>query len=296
MIVGLVACHCRQAETPARECEHLAELAQQMGVVFSASGCLAGMQQLRSERGEEVLRAQLDCLLDSKTSSMAMRCDWKLLDAAAPAFNAVRVRDEAVYFRDFEAAKVVDVEHGEGQGISSLERVLHDASEKLKGKAVISANAETRFRLLKRVALSCGRAGIAILGLNDARDDKVRWVTDGARGSHWMNKHMPMTLVVTEHGLSIIQAATTRDVPKIDHAYHYCHAGRSDPIDDDCDKDSLVGALRHMKAEDPDQTYIAVQVENAIRFDELVRIIDLLQLKRNGYWYYFPDVLISPLG
>jgi biopolymer transport protein ExbD len=108
---------------------------------------------------------------------------------------------------------------------------------------------------------------------------------------------LPLNLVVTERGFSLNSGGSSQEIPKVNNTYVYCHASGSDVLDDKCEENTLVGALKKIKADVPDQRNITVQVEDGIKYKDLVKVIDVCNLKDNSNApILFPDVSVSAVG
>ena len=73
----------------------------------------------------------------------------------------------------------------------------------------------------------------------------------------------------------------------------------ADRIDDPtkCEDATLVGALKKIKAEVPDQRNITVQCEDGVKYNDLIRVIDVCNLKDStSQPMLFPDVAVSAVG
>ncbi len=110
-------------------------------------------------------------------------------------------------------------------------------------------------------------------------------------------KTLPLNLLVTERGFSISAGGSAIEIPKANGSYVYCHASGPDKIDDKCDDLTLVGALKKIKGDVPDQRNITVQCEDGVKYDDLVKVIDVCNLKDSTQNpILFPDVSVSAVG
>jgi biopolymer transport protein TolR len=110
-------------------------------------------------------------------------------------------------------------------------------------------------------------------------------------------KTLPLNLLITERGFTLSSGGSMVEIPKVKNAYVFCHANGEDRIDDKCEENTLIGALRKVKAEVPDQRNITVQCEDGIKYDDLVRVIDACNLKDSSDQpVLFPDVSVSAIG
>ncbi len=114
------------------------------------------------------------------------------------------------------------------------------------------------------------------------------------------SKTLPLNLQITERGFFISTGVASFDIEKSDGNYVYCHRAPAKDIIDDptkCEENSLVGALRKIKADGlTDQRNITVQCKNEITYRELVRVVDACNLKdSSNKEILFPDVAISAM-
>lgn len=113
------------------------------------------------------------------------------------------------------------------------------------------------------------------------------------------NKTLPLNLQITERGFFISTGVANFDIEKSDGKYVYCHrAPAKDVIDDPtkCEENSLVGALKKIKADATDQQNITVQSKNEVAYRELVRVVDTCNLKdASNRPLLFPDVAVSAM-
>ena len=67
--------------------------------------------------------------------------------------------------------------------------------------------------------------------------------------------------------------------------------------DEKCEESTLIGMLKGIKVEFPGQHSITVQCEDGVKYQELVRVIDVCNLK-DAYQQpvLFPDVAVSAVG
>lgn len=108
---------------------------------------------------------------------------------------------------------------------------------------------------------------------------------------------LPLNLVVSERGFTISSGGSSVEVPKVSDHYVYCHASGADVLDDKCEENTLVGALKKIKADVPEQRNITVQCEDGIKYQDLVKVIDVCNLKDNSNApILFPDVAVSAVG
>ena len=111
-------------------------------------------------------------------------------------------------------------------------------------------------------------------------------------------KTLPLNLLVTERGFTLSSGGSAIDIPKVDGKYVMCHKER-DVIDapEKCEENTLINALRKVKAEVPDQRNITVQCEDGVKYSDLVRVIDACNLKDStDQPVLFPDVAVSAVG
>jgi biopolymer transport protein ExbD len=109
---------------------------------------------------------------------------------------------------------------------------------------------------------------------------------------------VPLVLVVGERGFTLnVGGASPVDIPKNIHGeYVLCHSGR-DRVDDGCEARSLIWELRRIKADLPQQRLITVEVEDGIRYGDLVRVIDACNQKDSANQpTLFPEVAVSAIG
>jgi biopolymer transport protein ExbD len=110
-------------------------------------------------------------------------------------------------------------------------------------------------------------------------------------------KTLPLNLMVTDRGFTISTGGSSLEIPKSNGVYIYCHAGSADTIDDKCEESTLIGALRKIKAEIPDQRNITVQCEDGVKYNDLVKVIDVCNLKdSSNQSVLFPEVAVSAIG
>jgi biopolymer transport protein ExbD len=110
-------------------------------------------------------------------------------------------------------------------------------------------------------------------------------------------KTLPLNLTVTERGFTLSSGGSSIEIPKVSGLYIFCHASGKDTIDDKCEENTLIGALKKVKTEVPDQRNITVQCEDAIKYNDLVKVIDVCNLKDgNNQPVLFPDVSVSAVG
>lgn len=113
------------------------------------------------------------------------------------------------------------------------------------------------------------------------------------------SKTLPLNLQISERGFFVSTGEASYDIEKSDGKYVYCHRAPAKDIIDDpakCEENSLVGALRRIKADASDQRNITVQCKNEISYRELVRVVDACNLKdSSGRSMLFPDVAISAM-
>ncbi|HEY3450705.1 MAG TPA: biopolymer transporter ExbD [Myxococcales bacterium] len=110
-------------------------------------------------------------------------------------------------------------------------------------------------------------------------------------------KTLPLNLLVTEKGFTISSGGSALEIPKSNGAYIYCHASGQDKIDEKCEDNTLVGALKKIKADVPDQRNITVQCEDGVKYNDLVKVIDACNLKDStNQPVLFPEVAVSAVG
>lgn len=112
-------------------------------------------------------------------------------------------------------------------------------------------------------------------------------------------KTLPLNLLVTERGFTLSSGGTALEIPKVDGKFVFCHKGSADTVDspEKCEEDTLVNALRKVKAEVPDQRNITLQCEDGIKYSDLVKVIDVCNLKDSSNQpVLFPDVAVSAVG
>jgi biopolymer transport protein TolR len=108
---------------------------------------------------------------------------------------------------------------------------------------------------------------------------------------------LPLVLVVSERGFTLSGAGAPIEMPRNNGAFVLCHPTAKDRIDESCEDKTLVGELRRIKANVPGQRTITVQVEDGIRYGELVRVLDACNLKDStNQPTLFPDVAVSAIG
>jgi hypothetical protein len=110
-------------------------------------------------------------------------------------------------------------------------------------------------------------------------------------------KTLPLNLLITEKGFTISSGGSALDIPKVSGAYIYCHASGGDKIDEKCEDNTLIGALKKIKADVPDQRNITVQCEDGVKYNDLVKVIDVCNLKDStNQPVLFPEVAVSAVG
>jgi biopolymer transport protein TolR len=108
---------------------------------------------------------------------------------------------------------------------------------------------------------------------------------------------LPLVLLVSDHGFTLSGAGAPIEIPRNDGAFVFCHPTAKDRIDESCEDKTLVGELRRIKANVPEQRTITVQVEDGIRYGDLVRVLDACNLKDSANQpTLFPDVAVSAIG
>lgn len=111
------------------------------------------------------------------------------------------------------------------------------------------------------------------------------------------NATLPLVLTVSQHGFTLSGVGAQIEIPTSNGGYVFCHTSARDRIDDTCEEKTLVGELRRIKANIPDQRTITVQVEDGIRYGDLVRVLDACNLKDAANQpTLFPDVAVSAIG
>jgi biopolymer transport protein TolR len=110
---------------------------------------------------------------------------------------------------------------------------------------------------------------------------------------HPANPTIPLNLILTEKGFTISSGAVSLKIPKVNGAYVYCHTSGQDRIDDKCDDNTLVGELKKFKASVQDQRTITVQCEDEVKYNDLVKVIDICNLKNSSNQpILFPEVAV----
>ncbi len=113
-------------------------------------------------------------------------------------------------------------------------------------------------------------------------------------------KTLPLNLILTERGFTLSSGGNSLDIPKKSSGeYVFCHTSGTDRVDDPtkCEDATLVGALKKIKAEVPDQRNITVQCEDGVKYHDLIRVIDICNLKDStSQPMLFPDVAVSAVG
>jgi len=110
-------------------------------------------------------------------------------------------------------------------------------------------------------------------------------------------KTLPLNLLISERGFTISSGGSSLDIPKINGAYIFCHGSGKDLIDEKCEDTTLVGALKKIKAEVPEQRNITVQCEDGVKYQDLVRVIDVCNTKDSSQQpVLFPEVAVSAVG
>jgi biopolymer transport protein TolR len=108
---------------------------------------------------------------------------------------------------------------------------------------------------------------------------------------------IPLVLVVSERGFTLTGAGTPIEIPRSNGAFVFCHSAAKDRIDENCEDKTLVGELRRIKGNVPGQNTITVQVEDGVRYGDLVRVLDACNLKDAANQpTLFPDVAVSAIG
>lgn len=112
-------------------------------------------------------------------------------------------------------------------------------------------------------------------------------------------KTLPLNLIVSEKGFTLSSGGTAIEIPKVSGNFIYCHPTGTDKLEDNkCDENaSLIGALKKVKAEVPDQRNITVQAEDGVKYKDLVKVIDACNLQdTSSQPVLFPDVSVSAVG
>jgi biopolymer transport protein ExbD len=112
-------------------------------------------------------------------------------------------------------------------------------------------------------------------------------------------KTLPLNLLVTKDGFTLSSGGSSIPIPKVDGKYVFCHKDGKDVLDspDKCEDETLINALRKIKNEVPDQRNITVQCEDGVKYSDLVKVIDICNLKDSGNQpILFPDVAVSAVG
>ena len=113
-------------------------------------------------------------------------------------------------------------------------------------------------------------------------------------------KTLPLNVILTERGFTVSSGGSSVEIPKKSSGeYVFCHASGADKWDDlaKCEDSTLVGALKKIKAEVPDQRNITVQCEDGVKYNDLIRVIDICNLKDStSQPVLFPDVAVSAVG
>lgn len=110
-------------------------------------------------------------------------------------------------------------------------------------------------------------------------------------------KTVPLNLLVTERGFTLSAGGSMVEIPKVNGTYIFCHNSGTDKIDEKCDDNTLIAALKKVKTEVPDQRNITVQCEDGVRYSDLVKVIDVCNLKdTSDQPILFPDVAVSAVG
>ena len=110
-------------------------------------------------------------------------------------------------------------------------------------------------------------------------------------------KTLPLNLILTDKGFTISSGGSSLEIPKNGSSYVYCHASGTDTIDEKCDDSTLIGALKKIKADVPDQRNITVQCEDGVKYNDLVKVIDICNLKDStNQPVLFPEVAVSAIG
>ena len=111
------------------------------------------------------------------------------------------------------------------------------------------------------------------------------------------NKTLPLNLILTDKGFTITSGSSSLEIPKNGSSYVYCHASGLDTIDEKCDENTLIGALKKIKADVPDQRNITVQCDDGVKYNDLVKVIDVCNLKDSSNQpVLFPEVAVSAIG
>ncbi len=112
-------------------------------------------------------------------------------------------------------------------------------------------------------------------------------------------KTLPITLTVTERGFTLLAGGSSVEIPKVSGNYIFCRASGTDKLEDNkCDETtSLIGALKRVKAEVPDQRNITVQAEDGVKYKDLVKVIDACNITDStNQPVLFPDVSVCAVG
>jgi biopolymer transport protein ExbD len=105
---------------------------------------------------------------------------------------------------------------------------------------------------------------------------------------------VPLALLVSDRGFSLTAGSVSLELPRVGGTYRFCHLAGADRIDGGCDEKSLVGALRKVKADLPQQRTITVQCDDGIRYQDLVKVLDACNLKDSaGNPLLFPEIAVS---
>lgn len=112
------------------------------------------------------------------------------------------------------------------------------------------------------------------------------------------NKSQPVNLLLTDKGFTLTSGAIAVEIPKTNGVYVYCHTSGADRVDDKCEDHTLVSELRKLKAELPEQRNITVQCDDGVKYNDLVRVIDICNLKdaASKQPALFPEVAVSAIG
>ena len=105
-----------------------------------------------------------------------------------------------------------------------------------------------------------------------------------------------LNLLMTDKGFTLSAGPNVVEIPKANGAYVFCHTSGQDKIDDRCDDNTLVGALKKIKSV-TEQRNITVQCEDGVQYNDLVKVIDACNLKdSSNNPVLFPDVAVSAVG
>ncbi|MBI5545096.1 MAG: biopolymer transporter ExbD [Deltaproteobacteria bacterium] len=142
------------------------------------------------------------------------------------------------------------------------------------------------FLIMTAVWNQIGRLPVAQGGGSDPIDETR---TTGPR--------VELRVLVTANGISVSVGSAVTEIPKVDGRYTLCRVKGAPRPGSACEERSLVEVLRRIKATVPEQRDLILQVEDTIRYSDLVEVVDACNLKDDhGQPLLFPEVSVSAIG